>query len=458
MRRRHVGPGASSYSLLQENLDQQDPTPSGRSPPMLPRPWLNFLRSRLAKGKQTRRQVKDLRRGFLRMLELEVLEDRTLLATVNWINPTGGDWSTTSDWSTGSLPTALDDVVIPALGGGASVTHSTGSDSVHSISSGGNIILSGGTLSVSGDLQESAGQFVSLQGGTLAGCDTHERVGTAVDRQRRHTGGCDRGVRRDGGRHPGHQRLDRVRQRHRGLTLNGTATLGGTGTSGYLQFSDGQTLGGGGTVVFAGTGPYDSVGLSSGTLTIGAGITVRGQSGYVGYTPVLGGSPSNIVVVNQGTIQWAEGGSISIQGTLTNSGTLTVDSTSSLATGGTIVGGTIVTQAGAQIYGSTLDGVTIDGDFRVVAGNGLTVKDGLTLNGTATLGDAAGSTYGYLLFNGTQTLGGNATVVFGGHIYNTLMANAAAMTLTIGAGVTVRGKSGYVGYSPYLGAPPRPQS
>jgi len=35
--------------------------------------------------------------------------------------------------------------------------------------------------------------------------------------------------------------------------------------------------------------------------------------------------------------------------------------------------------------------------------------------------------------------------VFGGHIYNTLMANAAAMTLTIGAGVTVRGKSGYVG-------------
>jgi hypothetical protein len=33
-----------------------------------------------------------------------------------------------------------------------------------------------------------------------------------------------------------------------------------------------------GTVVFSGGGlPYDSLGLSSGTLTIGPGITVRGQ-------------------------------------------------------------------------------------------------------------------------------------------------------------------------------------
>jgi len=75
----------------------------------------------------------------------------------------------------------------------------------------------------------------------------------------------------------------------------------------------------------------------------------------------------------------------------------------------------------------------------------------LTVNGTVTLGDAAGSTYGFLSFNGTQTFGGDATVVFGGHPYNTLMASAASMTLTIGPGVTVRGQSGYIGYSPYLG-------
>ena len=51
--------------------------------------------------------------------------------------------------------------------------------------------------------------------------------------------------------------------------------------------------------------------MSSGTLTIGSGITVQGQNGYVGYSPETGGSPSNITVVNQGTIQAdASGGTI----------------------------------------------------------------------------------------------------------------------------------------------------
>ena len=44
------------------------------------------------------------------------------------------------------------------------------------------------------------------------------------------------------------------------------------------------------------------------------------------------------------------------------------------------------------------------------------VLDGLTLQGGATieLGNAAGTTYGYLGFQGTETLGGTGAVVFGG--------------------------------------------
>jgi WD40 repeat protein len=53
----------------------------------------------------------------------------------------------------------------------------------------------------------------------------------------------------------------------------------------------------------------------------------------------------------------------------------------------------------------------------LVSGSGdnsesITVLNGLTLNGTVTLG--SGSNYAALLFQGTQTLDGNATIVFRG--------------------------------------------
>ena len=60
------------------------------------------------------------------------LEDRTLLSTVTWINPSGGDWDTPSNWSTDALPGPSDDVVIDLLG--ITVTHSSSaSDSVNSL-------------------------------------------------------------------------------------------------------------------------------------------------------------------------------------------------------------------------------------------------------------------------------------------------------------------------------------
>src|SRR5262249_38863165 len=161
------------------------------------------------------------------------------------------------------------------------------------------------------------------------------------------------------------------------LTLNGTLTLGDSLTYGLLDFVDsGQTLGGSGTVVFSGGSPFNALGLTSGTVTIGPEITVRGQSGYLGYSPTLGGSPRTIAVVNQGTIQWANGGNIQSPGTLTNSGTITIDGASTMAPGGTIVGGTVIGQTGAGLGSGTLDGVTIDGEVQVVGNNGVTVQDG----------------------------------------------------------------------------------
>ncbi|MBV9122946.1 MAG: hypothetical protein JO112_06300, partial [Planctomycetes bacterium] len=206
------------------------------------------------------------------------------------------------------------------------------------------------------------------------------------------------------------------------------------------------------------------------TLTIASGITVHGQSGYIGYSPNFGG-PTSVAIINQGTIQADAahgivtiygmgnkntgtlkaigGGTLSLQGTFTNTGTVTIDPTGTLSLNGTLSGGTITPQAGAQIYGSTLDGVTVNGDFQVVGNNALAIQNGLTLNGALTLGGNTG--FGYLTFQGTQTLGGAGTVIFTSDSRNALWLTTANTALTIASGITVHGQSGYIGYDPNYG-------
>ncbi len=76
--------------------------------------------------------------------DLFALERRTLLSAVSWINPAGGDWDTASNWNTGSVPGASDDVTID-LSPGITVTHSQGdTDSVNTLS-----LAAADTLSIS---------------------------------------------------------------------------------------------------------------------------------------------------------------------------------------------------------------------------------------------------------------------------------------------------------------------
>ena len=284
------------------------------------------------------------------------------------------------------------------------------------------------------------------------------------------------------------------------LTLDGTLTLGDGSSYGVLYFESetSQTLGGSGTVVFSGTSSGDSLTAYIETLTIGAGITVQGQNGYVGYDPNFGGSP-DVSVVNQGTIaadtsggtitvygtgnlqnvgilQALNGGTLSLQGgnwqdsgvnyadatsvfsigaSFSNTGnTLALTGPGTFASSGTIQGGTVSVAAGTLLdLSGTVDGVTVNGSFQVDGNNSVVVEDGLTLNGTATLGDSTG--FGLLYFEGTQTLGGSGTVVFGTFdTRNALMVASAGTTLTIGAGITVQGQNGYVGYDPNFGGSP----
>ena len=238
---------------------------------------------------------------------------------------------------------------------------------------------------------------------------------------------------------------------------------------------------------------YDESNLSgtAGTLTIGAGITIQGQSGAISAVeswPIIsqgtisadtaGGTISICgPFTNEGTLQVAGGtlnlnntwtntgttiasaGTLNIWGTLNNTGsTLVLDGTTgsfNLANG-TIQGGTISGSGGASLVivgGGTLDGVTCNANLDLQTyGAAVTVLDGLVLNGTAYLGAADGSTPGMLSFgnqySAAGSLSGTGTVVFGGRQTNGLLdgsgLSGADGTLTIGAGITIRGSQGSI--------------
>src|SRR5712692_10167406 len=109
---------------------------------------------------QTRRDVRP---------RLEVLEDRTVPSTVIWIDGSG-DWSNNTSWldtttQTHHTPTAADNAVIDVAG--LTITHSTGSDTVHSLVSNDGFVLSGGTLSLT--TASTIDNSFTMSAGTLSG-------------------------------------------------------------------------------------------------------------------------------------------------------------------------------------------------------------------------------------------------------------------------------------------------
>ncbi len=104
----------------------------------------------LAAANRSMRRRANRRSGF--RPALGQLEDRTLLATMNWINPAGGDWDTASNWvnsanpSDQHVPTASDNAVIDLSN--ITVTHDNGNDTVSSVTSQDPVALNGGTLTI----------------------------------------------------------------------------------------------------------------------------------------------------------------------------------------------------------------------------------------------------------------------------------------------------------------------
>ena len=95
------------------------------------------------KGKS---QVPGRSRRLRSRLIFETLEERCLLSGVSWINPAGGAWEVADNWRDDQgvhrLPTATDDVQIYQPGS-IVITHSTGDDTIHSLTSNQSLTISG---------------------------------------------------------------------------------------------------------------------------------------------------------------------------------------------------------------------------------------------------------------------------------------------------------------------------
>jgi hypothetical protein len=239
----------------------------------------------------------------------------------------------------------------------------------------------------------------------------------------------------------------------------GATSLAGTGSvlsisgTGYtvnnsLSATSGQTLG------------------LLGTWTKGTGvtITVTGATFGLGSTPSFSG-----ITLNNSTLDVqakyalaqiqplrAANNQLTIgsDGVLDDTGaTLTLSATTGDLTldGGTLKGGTVSASGGAKVVvtqtssGSTLDGVTLDSDLNLSsAGANCIVIDGLTLNGTASLGSRTDQDLSASLeFSGSQTLGGKGSVVFGKDFYDQLLLDSGS-TLTIGSNITIHGTTGAI--------------
>ena len=265
---------------------------------------------------------------------LEPLEDRIAPAMIVWGNSSGGDWDTAANWQGGVKPGPADDAVIN-IAVANPITHSQNiTDAINSLSvtAKAPVNLGNGTLQIAGTLA-SNGSF-TIAGGTLRNATV--LAGTTITAPS--TGGSTMsGVTLDGTLDMGSVFAPKMTVTS-GLTLNGTILLGGANGSdvGALTAQGTQAWAGTGSILFGGSNTTSLTISSGATLTLGAGLTLHGQSGEISGT-----------FINQGTINADLAGrtagstadeDLTLIGTgWINQGTLQVDNGATLKTAGTLV-------------------------------------------------------------------------------------------------------------------------
>jgi hypothetical protein len=328
---------------------------------------------------------------------LEALEDRTLPATVLWANPNGGDWATASNWSTGRLPGVSDDVVID-VPGNVSVTHAAGADAIHSLTSQKTIVLSGGTLSLSGD--SVVNNDTILTGGTLAGDGDLAVNGLLI-----WTDGAMSGS--------GHTLANN------GLVISGSAAKTLTGRT--LDNAGMATWSGSGNIVAINNATFNNLAsatfnvLTDATFGLGSGVsTAFNNAGTLSKVDGNGTSSFATQFNNSGTVQ-VQFGTLLLAGGGVSTGSFGVDTGASLNFGGavynvlassSVMGPGDVTFVGGSQRITVVGSYAVTGNTRVVSGFVDFASDATLASLTLSGGELTG--LGTVTVNGLLTWTGGA--------------------------------------------------
>jgi RHS repeat-associated protein len=217
----------------------------------------------------------------------------------------------------------------------------------------------------------------------------------------------------------------------------GRYVLGGDFTNwrneGTIQVSNGGTLDLAGS--WTNTAGH-TIATTGATLDLGvSGLDAWSNAGTISATNSTVNLGGVFTLATLGTFN-RNGGTVNLTGTLNNTDTtLTLNANTGdwNLSQGQVNGGTVTEAGGRLLFVSvnfgTLNAVTFNGDMDLATGstNRVMVTGGLTLNGTAFVGNGP-DRLGQLSFNGTQTLGGSGNLTFGA----TTFGNAA---MFVGSGV-----------------------
>src|SRR6185312_2012627 len=184
------------------------------------------------------------------------------MATITWTGGVSGDWTTTADWSTGTVPGATDDVIIDVAGGYTVTISSAQSINNLTLNAAGVTLADNSRLTLGGTLALDAGTLALNTNHTIKGGTIVAAGGTLVA----NSGALD-GVTYEG-------TLDLSASGANLSVLNSIAFagVGGTGPGAVQLTGDGANLN------FLNTMTLDNVAISIGAPTIFASIFVQGSS------------------------------------------------------------------------------------------------------------------------------------------------------------------------------------
>ncbi len=404
-----------------------------------------------------------------------------MLATMVW-NASSGNYDVAANWTNSAnpadhhIPISSDDAQINTSG--ITITHSSGTDSVNSLTDAGGLTLSGGTLSVAATLGVS--RAFLLSGGTLSNATvTNAGGGLSVS-------GSSNTLQAVTLNTPlSMTAAGSGLQIKNGLALNSTITVTAQGNSLDFGATSGTSalLTGTGKISFDVSGAYQYgftpayLYVDKGiTLTIDTGVTIEGRSVDIGIlpngsgtnaivnngtiaadlaTPIPGGAPppttpvqiQSSTFVNGGHIQVSNGGALNlVSGTWSSTRDLTKTGSPVLSPVGTIVamGSTTPTVTTATVY--------LGGTFTTADVGPITQATNASIVLTGTW-DNTGSTVTLESTSGGG-VGGNL-VLQGGLLENTQRSQIANSTVTTanGSKIIVSGSSGNTLQAITLNAP-----